>query len=306
MPQEGNLRRAIARGEFEPVFQPIYDLASQRVVGYEALLRWRHPQRGLLLPADFLSQAEDSGLAESIDWLVYELVFAQAHSLLEDGRYVSINVGARHFRSLQFVPSLLALLARYDLEPRQLRIEVTERTLLEEPTLVRELLDQMAYMLGGRAAEELIFHDPTTGAQNDIEKATKIARAMVTEFGMADAVGPQQLGSSNGEPFLGREMGSERNYSDDVAAVVDAEVRALIDHAHSEAREILEQHRVTLDRLADALVERETLDTPELMELFADLPVWTGPALGGNGSTNGAAAGPAPDAGGSVSGSGRS
>jgi cell division protease FtsH len=138
-----------------------------------------------------------------------------------------------------------------------------------------ELRDELSMLLGGRTAEELIFGDPTTGAQNDIERATQIARAMVTEFGMSDVLGPQQLGDRGGEPFLGRSMGNEANYSDDVAAVIDAEVRRLIDGAHREAREILVQHRATLDRLAEALVERETLEEPELTQLFADLGTWT-------------------------------
>jgi cell division protease FtsH len=145
-----------------------------------------------------------------------------------------------------------------------------------------ELRDELAMLLGGRTAEELVFGDPTTGAQNDIERATQIARAMVTEFGMTDALGPQQLGSRSIEPFLGRDMGSQRDYSDEVAASVDNEVRKLIDEAHGEARQILRQHRKVLDRLADALCERETLDTPELMELFGDLPVWE---VNGNGTT---------------------
>ncbi|MGI8758870.1 MAG: ATP-dependent zinc metalloprotease FtsH, partial [Acidimicrobiales bacterium] len=147
-----------------------------------------------------------------------------------------------------------------------------------------QLCDELAMLLGGRTAEELVFGDPTTGAQNDIERATQIARAMVTEFGMTDALGPQQLGQKDGEPFLGRDMGQRRDYSDDVAATVDAEVRALIEHAHDEAEEILRQHRATLDRLADALVERETIDTPDLMEIFAELPVWNGNGRG-NGTT---------------------
>jgi cell division protease FtsH len=147
-----------------------------------------------------------------------------------------------------------------------------------------ELRDEMAMLLGGRTAEELVFGDPTTGAQNDIERATAIARAMVTEFGMTDAIGPQQLGNRASEPFLGREMGGQRDYSDAVSAQVDAEVRALIDHAHDEARQVLRQHRKVLDRLADALVERETLDTPELLEIFGDLPVW-GSVNGANGTT---------------------
>ncbi len=151
-----------------------------------------------------------------------------------------------------------------------------------------QLCDELAMLLGGRTAEELVFGDPTTGAQNDIERATQVARAMVTEFGMTDALGPQQLGQKDGEPFLGRDMGHRRDYSDEVAAKVDAEVRALIEHAHDEAAEILRQHRATLDRLADILVERETVDTPELLEIFGHLPVWSS---NGNGAVPSGTAG---------------
>ncbi|MGH9278644.1 MAG: ATP-dependent zinc metalloprotease FtsH, partial [Acidimicrobiales bacterium] len=97
------------------------------------------------------------------------------------------------------------------------------------------LRDQLAMLLGGRTAEELIFQDPTTGAQNDIEKATQIARAMVTEYGMSDEIGPQALGQKNGEVFLGRELGHQANYSDQVAARIDSEVRRLIEDAHDQA-----------------------------------------------------------------------
>jgi len=134
-----------------------------------------------------------------------------------------------------------------------------------------ELRDELAMLMGGRTAEELIFGDPTTGAMNDIERATQIARAMVTQYGMTEALGPQLLGQKSGEPFLGKEMGHEVNYSDEVAAAIDAEIRRLLDEAHGEAHEILTLHRVTLDRLADALVERETLGDADLIELFADL-----------------------------------
>ena len=149
---------------------------------------------------------------------------------------------------------------------------------VEDKYLVRrsELHDQMAMMMGGRSAEELIFEDPTTGAQDDIEKATQVARAMVTEYGMSDVLGPQQLGQKSHEVFLGRDMGHQANYSDEVAARIDAEVRALIDGAHELAREILRTHRATLDELAGALVERETLDTPELMDILGKLPTWPG------------------------------
>jgi cell division protease FtsH len=134
-----------------------------------------------------------------------------------------------------------------------------------------ELRDQLAMLLGGRTAEELIFQEPTTGAQNDIEKATQIARSMVTEFGMSDAIGPQQLGQKNGEVFLGRDFGHQPNYSEEVAGNIDAEVRRLIDEAHQEAAEILVTHRATLDKVADALVEKETLDTAEVMAIFSEV-----------------------------------
>jgi cell division protease FtsH len=131
-----------------------------------------------------------------------------------------------------------------------------------------ELRDQLTMLMGGRTAEELIFHDPTTGAQNDIERASQIARSMVTEYGMSDLIGPQQLGHKNGEVFLGRDLGHQPNYSEEVAARIDAEVRRLIDEAHTEALDILTENRKVLDRLANALVEKETLDTPEVMEVL--------------------------------------
>jgi cell division protease FtsH len=147
-----------------------------------------------------------------------------------------------------------------------------------------ELQDTMAMCLGGRSAEELIFEEPTTGAENDIEKATKIARAMVTEYGMSDTLGPQQLGQKNGEVFLGRDFGHQPNYSEEVASHIDSEVRRLIDEAHVTARGILSAHRDVLDRLAAALVEKETLDTPELMAIIGALPPWI-PARAGNGKS---------------------
>ncbi len=134
-----------------------------------------------------------------------------------------------------------------------------------------ELLDELAMLLGGRTAEEIIFGDPTTGAANDIERATHVARAMVTEFGMSETLGPLQLGRKEGEVFLGKEVGHEANYSNEVAAAIDHEVRRIIDAAHSEAREILTLHRATLDQLAAALVERETLDEEALHEIFGDV-----------------------------------
>jgi cell division protease FtsH len=146
-----------------------------------------------------------------------------------------------------------------------------------------ELRDAMAMCLGGRTAEELIFEEPTTGAENDIEKATTIARAMVTEYGMSDLLGPQQLGRKSGEVFLGRDFGHEPNYSEQVAASIDAEVRRLIDDSHDRARSILTLHRPTLDALATALVEKETLDGEDLMAIIGPLPTWPPDGLSRNG-----------------------
>jgi len=135
-------------------------------------------------------------------------------------------------------------------------------------TTRNEMLDQLAYMLGGRAAEELVFHDPTSGAANDIEKATGVARAMVMQYGMSDRVGAIRLGQQQGEVFLGRDMGHVKDYSEGIAEVVDDEVRRLIENAHQEAYEILVENRDVLDSLVVALLERETLDKQEVQEIF--------------------------------------
>ena len=145
-----------------------------------------------------------------------------------------------------------------------------------------ELLDQLAYMMGGRAAEELVFHDPTTGASNDIEKATTLARAMVTQYGMTERLGAIKLGSGDAEPFLGRDIGHGRDYSEEVAAIVDEEVSKLISNAHQEAFDILNENRDVLDDLVRALFEKETLDRQEVAAVFQPLrlwpkrPAWTG------------------------------
>ncbi len=134
-----------------------------------------------------------------------------------------------------------------------------------------ELLDQLAYAMGGRVAEEIVFHDPTTGASNDIEKATAIARRMVTEYGMSARIGSVKLGQAAGEPFLGRDMGYTRDFSDTMAETIDDEVRALIEQAHDEAWQVLNTNRDTLDKLATDLLEKETLDHIQLAELFKDV-----------------------------------
>ena len=151
-------------------------------------------------------------------------------------------------------------------------------------TTRNQLLDQLAYSLGGRAAEELIFHDPSTGASNDIEKATALARAMVTQYGMTEAIGAIKLGTDASEPFMGRDYGHQRDYSENVAAIVDAEIRKLIDRAHQEAYDILEANRTILDEMVLHLLEKETLNKEEIAEIFAKVkswptrPAWTGSA----------------------------
>jgi len=134
-----------------------------------------------------------------------------------------------------------------------------------------ELLDQLTYAMGGRVAEEIVFHDPTTGASNDIEKATATARKMVTEYGMSATIGAVKLGQSQGEVFLGRDMGHQRDYSEELAEKVDLEVRALIEQAHDEAYQVLSDNRDILDNLARELIEKETLDHNQLAEIFADV-----------------------------------
>ena len=135
-----------------------------------------------------------------------------------------------------------------------------------------EFEDKIAGMLAGNVAERLIFGDTTTGASNDIEKATDLARRMVTEFGMSDKLGPLSFGKRDELVFLGREIGEQRNYSDEVAKQIDEEVRAIVDHAYERAMEVLVKHRDKLTTLAEKLVAEETVDAEEFEKLFSDLP----------------------------------
>ena len=142
-----------------------------------------------------------------------------------------------------------------------------------------ELQDRIAYALGGRVAEEIVFHDPTTGAGNDIEKATSTARQMVTDYGMSAKLGPVKLGQAQGPAYMG-EFGASRDYSEGVAVEVDAEVREILEQAHNEAYEALTINRAVLDRLALELLEKETLDHNQIAEIFKDIqklpkrPIW--------------------------------
>ena len=149
-------------------------------------------------------------------------------------------------------------------------------------TTRNQMLDQLSYSLGGRAAEELIFHDPTTGASNDIEKATNLARAMVTQYGMTERIGAIKLGTGDSDPFLGRDYGHQRDYSEEIAGIIDEEIHALIENAHQEAFNILVANREILDALVVELLERETLLKDDIERIFAKValveprPAWTG------------------------------
>ncbi|MGC9524188.1 MAG: ATP-dependent zinc metalloprotease FtsH3 [Limnospira sp.] len=137
------------------------------------------------------------------------------------------------------------------------------------------LQNQMAVALGGRLAEELVFgeEEVTTGASNDLQQVTRVARQMITRFGMSDRLGPVALGRQQGNVFLGRDIMSERDFSEETAATIDEEVRALVEAAYSRARQVLEENRPVLDKLAEMLIEKETVDAEELQDLLASSDV---------------------------------
>jgi cell division protease FtsH len=136
-------------------------------------------------------------------------------------------------------------------------------------TTKQALMDQMAMTLGGRAAEELVFHEVTTGAANDIEKVTGTAKHMVMRYGMSEKLGPRLLGRNHDMPFLGRDMGSEPDYSEEIAREIDDEIRRVIEEAHERARKVLAQHMDELHQLSMLLIERETIDKDQFERLLA-------------------------------------
>jgi cell division protease FtsH len=135
-------------------------------------------------------------------------------------------------------------------------------------TTKAELNDTMAMTLGGRAAEEIIFAEVTTGASNDLEKVTATAKQMVMRFGMSEKLGPRVFGHDHGQPFLGREFSSEPDYSDEIAREIDDEIRRIVEEAHQIARAVLEQHRTQLDYVSDILLRRETIEREEFIQLL--------------------------------------
>jgi cell division protease FtsH len=143
-----------------------------------------------------------------------------------------------------------------------------------------ELNDTMAMTLGGRAAEEIIFDEITTGASNDIEKVTATAKQMVMRFGMSEKLGPRVFGHDHGQPFLGREFSSEPDYSDEIAREIDDEIRRIVEGAHQVAKDILGERREVLKTISEILLERETIEREEFEALLKGTPrdeIW--PAL---------------------------
>ena len=124
-------------------------------------------------------------------------------------------------------------------------------------------------LLGGRAAEELIFHEITTGASSDLDRVTKLARAMVTQYGMSEKLGPLTFGRKDELVFLGRELGEQRNYSEEIARQIDREIQALVDEAYRTAKEIVTTHRDKLVTIAERLVAEETIDSVAFNAIFA-------------------------------------
>ena len=134
------------------------------------------------------------------------------------------------------------------------------------------LMDQMGMTLGGRAAEELVFHEITTGAANDLEKVTSTAKQMIMRFGMSEKLGPRTLGRNHDLPFLGRDMSAEPDYSDEIAREIDDEIRRIVEEAHERARQVLTEHMDDLHRISQILIERETIDKDEFERLLAGEP----------------------------------
>ena len=132
-----------------------------------------------------------------------------------------------------------------------------------------ELGENMAMTLGGRAAEEIVFSEITTGASNDLEKVTQTAKQMVMRYGMSERLGPRVFGHDRGQPFLGREMGAEPDYSDEIAREIDDEIRRVVEEAHQSAKDILTERREELDRISKILLERETIDAKQFEALLA-------------------------------------
>ena len=205
---EHELRSALSSGQFEPYFQPLVRLADATIVGYEALVRWNHPQRGVLAPGDFLRVAEDSGQIEAIDWQMYRLACATGSDLVRDGGFITINISPRHFQNDDFDARLLAVASEAGFDPACLRIEVTEGTLLGDPTAVAKVLQRLR-----EACIEAALDDFGTGysSLSHVDrfplKMIKIDHSFISPLGQEDS--PRSLAVIGAILALARSLGLE-------------------------------------------------------------------------------------------------
>jgi EAL domain-containing protein (putative c-di-GMP-specific phosphodiesterase class I) len=205
---EQALRRALARDEFLPYFQPLVRLDDERIVGYEALLRWRHPQRGILAPPEFLKVAEDSGLIEDIDWRQFRLALEAGRELVRDGSFITLNVSPRLFQHNDFDRRLLAMTREVGFDPRRLRLEVTEGTLLGDPVAVAATLQRLREAHIEAALDDFGTGYSSLGHVHQFPlKMIKIDRSFITPF--AAGVAPRSSAVIEAILALGNALGAE-------------------------------------------------------------------------------------------------
>jgi predicted signal transduction protein with EAL and GGDEF domain len=205
---EQELRRALTRDEFMPYFQPIVRLDDERIVGYEALLRWQHPQRGILAPPDFLKVAEDSGLIEDIDWRQFRLALEAARELVRDGSFITLNVSPRLFAHNDFDQRLVAMTREVDFNPRCLRLEVTEGTLLGDPQTVAATLHRLREAHIESALDDFGTGYSSLGHVHHFPlKMIKIDRSFIAPF--AAGVAPRSSAVIEAILALGNALGAE-------------------------------------------------------------------------------------------------
>jgi diguanylate cyclase (GGDEF)-like protein len=205
---EHELREALSSGEFEPYFQPLVRLADASIVGYEALVRWHHPQRGLLLPGEFLGVAEDSGQIEAIDWQMYRKACKAGLDLVRDGGFITINVSPRHFQNEDLDERLLAVTDATGFDPAKLRIEVTEGTLLGDPAAVAKVLQRLRDACIEAALDDFGTGYSSLGYVHRFPlKMIKIDKSFVMPLGQEEA--PRSLAVIGAILALARSLGLE-------------------------------------------------------------------------------------------------
>ena len=205
---EHELRAALSAEQFEPYFQPLLRLADAKIVGYEALVRWNHPQRGVLLPGEFLRVAEDSGQIEAIDWQMYRMACAAGQDLVSDGGFITINISPRHFQNEDLDERLLEVTTETGFDPGKLRIEVTEGTLLGDPTAVAKVLQRLREACIEAALDDFGTGYSSLGYVHRFPlKMIKIDQSFVMPLGQEDA--PRSLAVIGAILALARSLGLE-------------------------------------------------------------------------------------------------